>query len=136
MTKAKKHPRSDGTGHASERRNGVRRTSLDRLVAFSSEFQLGQPAYDDLRTRVLAIQQQAAELARLANTEELAERWERADRLRRYADALERCEATSLAAEPGERSDRVAWIRKAANWLDPLVGQRWPEVDDVPDSPV
>jgi len=61
---------------------------------------------------------------------------ERADRLRRYADALERCDVTLLAAEPGERSERVTWIRKAANWLDPLVGQRWPDVDDVPDSPV
>jgi len=75
MTKTNKKPRSDATGDAGVRRDGLRRMSLDRLVALSPEFQVGQPAYDDLRTRVLAIQQQAAELARLANTEELAERW-------------------------------------------------------------
>lgn len=118
--------------------DGLRRLSLDRLMAISPEF-LGQPAYDDVRSRVLAIQRRDAEFTRLAGMEELAEQWERAARLRRLADAIERCDPTSTTSElreHGERGEQVAWIRRAANWLDPLVGQSWPEVDDVPDSPV
>ena len=138
MSKNPKTRRSVSGTEADARRVGLRRLSLDRLTAISPEF-LGQTAYDDLRARVLAIRRRDAEFTRLAGMEELAGQWQRAARLRRFADAMERSNATSSTSElraHGERGEQVAWIRRAADWLDPLVGQSWPEVDDVPDSPV
>lgn len=138
MTKSQRRRRPVSATETSARREGLRRMSLDRLMAISPEL-LGQPAYGDLRARVLAIRRRDAEFTRLAGMEELADQWERAARLRRLADAIERGDATTTTSElreHGERGEQVAWIRRAANWLDPLVGESWPEVDDVPDSPV
>ncbi len=74
-----------------------------------------------------------AELERLAQIEKNAARLNRAAKLRAYADAL-----------PPAASDEAAWIRNAADWLDPIIDKHWPEVDvyvddklnDIdPDSP-
>lgn len=131
MTKSQRRRRAESAIETSARRDGLRRLSLDRLMAISPEF-LGQSNYDDVRARVLAIRRREAEFTRLAGMEELAEQWERAARLRRLDDAIERCDptlATSELREHGERGEQAAWIRRAANWLDPLVGQPWPEAD-------
>jgi len=136
MTKSQRRRRPVSTLETSPRRDGLRRLSLERLAFLSHQFELGQPVYDDLRSRVHAIRRRDAEFTRLAGTEESAEQWERAARLRRFADAIERCDATTMSAQLGDLSEQVAWIRRAADWLDPLVGQSWPEVDDVPDAPV
>lgn len=67
------------------------------------------------------------ELERLKQVEEWASKLERANRLRALAAELE---AKGLAA-----SDDVidaAWIRRAADWLDPTVVCHWEAVDDVP----
>jgi hypothetical protein len=70
------------------------------------------------------------ELDRLKETEELAERWRRATALREYASAMERG-AKVLTAAPNDRihASDVAWIRNAADWLDPLTQKHWPDVD-------
>ena len=68
-------------------------------------------------------------LKALHSIEQLAGRWDRAQRLRGFASALE-AGISSLA--PGEAEHRVwqaDWIRKRADWLDPLVLRGWQEVD-------
>jgi hypothetical protein len=67
-----------------------------------------------------------AELEKLKNIEDAAAKWERALRLRRFASALG--EAQNMVDGP----ELVAWIKRAADWLDPLSQTKWPEVDDAP----
>jgi HPt (histidine-containing phosphotransfer) domain-containing protein len=59
-----------------------------------------------------------AQLERLAHIEKKVARWHRAAKLRAYADSL-----------PSEAAEEAAWIRNAAEWLDPIVDEHWPEVD-------
>jgi hypothetical protein len=59
-----------------------------------------------------------AELERLAQIEKKVSRWHRAGKLRGYADAL-----------PPAAAIEAAWIRNAADWLDPVIDKHWPEVD-------
>lgn len=59
-----------------------------------------------------------SELERLAQVERKITRWDRAAKLRLYADAL-----------PSAAAAEAAWIRNAADWLDPLVDKHWPTVD-------
>jgi hypothetical protein len=59
-----------------------------------------------------------AELERLAQVQKKVARWHTAAKLRLYAGAL-----------PPAAADEAAWIRNAADWLDPLVDRHWPEVD-------
>lgn len=92
--------------------------------------------FGDARQQVVRICKAKAELDLLDRTEELVQRWERAQRLRDYAKALASSTANELTAEFDDRASRVAWILRAADWLDPLVNKPWPEVDDVPSSPV
>ncbi len=71
------------------------------------------------------------ELTRLKEIEQRAGQWERAGRLRRYADAVEamaKRDGLDLS-ERAEWAKKVAWIRHAADWLDPTVDAKWPEVD-------
>jgi hypothetical protein len=72
------------------------------------------------------------ELERLKVTEDLADRFRRAEALRVYADALKlrRFENQALDDETIER--RLRWIQQAADWLDPTLPGRWPAVDDAP----
>ena len=72
------------------------------------------------------------ELERLKKSEEFAERWRRAVALRSYADALERAGKGQTAGCTSESvQSELAWLRNAADWLDPLTSKHWPAVDDV-----
>ena len=66
-----------------------------------------------------------AELAQLEKAEKKATKWRRAQELRAYAEALESASAGCL----DELATEVAWLRNAADWLDPLVRKQWPTVD-------
>jgi hypothetical protein len=70
------------------------------------------------------------ELERLKHYEEVASQLKRAMRLRVLAEGMEQCGRFDDA----EGLTKVAWIRHAANWLDPLLDTSWPAVDDVRDS--
>lgn len=62
-------------------------------------------------------------LQQLQEAERDAARWRRARELREYAMAYER-------AFPDETAE-VAWLKRAADWLDPLREVSWPEIDDA-----
>lgn len=68
-------------------------------------------------------------LERLAAVEKEADRWARAERLRAFVRAFE--ETGTLGAEQRAFAD---WTLNAADWLDPLLRKRWPEVDEAPNS--
>jgi hypothetical protein len=74
-------------------------------------------------------QQRERSLKVLHAIEALALRWERAQRLRAFAAALEESVAVTPPTDPEHRANQLAWIRKRAGWLDPLVRSPWPEVD-------
>lgn len=66
-------------------------------------------------------------LDQLKHVEEWASKLERANRLRALAVEFESKQLRS--------SDDVvdaAWIRRAADWLDPTVDCRWDDVDNAP----
>src|ERR1700682_5978241 len=63
----------------------------------------------------------------LEKTEKTVQQWHRARLLREYADALGKNEQDGKTAE---RLADVAWIRDAADWLDPLVAKVSPDVGD------
>ena len=74
------------------------------------------------------------ELTRLRKAEQAALQWERAERLRRYAEGLEarlRLSGVDLSRD-AEWSEKLSWLNKSADWLDPLVDSPWPEVDNAP----
>ena len=68
----------------------------------------------------------SAELQRLKQAENRVQRWHTAELLRGYAHALE---AETRQSKLHQGALTAAWIRNAADWLDPLMGKRWPEVD-------
>lgn len=70
------------------------------------------------------------ELERLKHFEDAASQLDRAVRLRDLADGMEK---SGKFSNP-EGLEKLAWIRSAADWLDPLVDKRWPAVDDVHDN--
>jgi hypothetical protein len=77
------------------------------------------------RVRLAAIRRSAIE--QLKRAEEWALRLERANRLRALA--------TEFEAKKVKSSDDVvdaAWLRRAADWLDPTVECRWDDVDNAP----
>jgi len=59
-----------------------------------------------------------AELERLTKIERKVALSHRAAKLRAYADSL-----------PPAAAVESAWIRNAADWLDPIIDKHWPEVD-------
>lgn len=71
------------------------------------------------------------QLGCLEDVEKVMEKWERARRLRRFADALE---VTGKAITHGEVVADSAWIRNAADWLDPLRAKDWALVDGEPET--
>ncbi|RKP47508.1 hypothetical protein [Trinickia fusca] len=77
------------------------------------------------RERLREIQRVA--LDHLKRVEEWASKLERANRLRALATAFE---SKQLAASGGGVD--AAWIRRAADWLDPTVERRWDDVDNGP----
>lgn len=72
-----------------------------------------------------------AQLEKLAAYERMADRYERAMRLRRFADVLDK----SGCLDPSKAHASISWLRNAAEWLDPTVRQHWPGVDDVDGVP-
>ena len=68
-----------------------------------------------------------AQLDKLERVEKLADRYNRAAKLRSFARTLEACGRNS----PAGTQTSLDWIRDAADWLDPTVGRHWPEVDDA-----
>lgn len=77
-----------------------------------------------LRERQSAAKDQ---LATLAKFEKMADEYERARRLRNFAVVLEKTGSIDVAAAP----ESLAWLRNAADWLDPTIQRHWHEVDDV-----
>ena len=65
-----------------------------------------------------------AEFDRLKVVEQETVKWRRAQELRAFANALE----NSIAGSNDARAEQVAWIRNAADWLDPTVKKYWPAV--------
>lgn len=61
------------------------------------------------------------EQAQFKHLEEEAQDLERANRIRAYADAVERQALESAEGLTDEVSDWLAWARAKADWLDPLV---------------
>lgn len=61
-----------------------------------------------------------AERAKLKQFEEHALAWESAQRLRAYADAVER-HALATNGLTEELQDWLAWARAKADWIDPLI---------------
>ncbi len=70
--------------------------------------------YEFLATR------RANEIERFKQLETSATNWERAARLRAFADAME-VQAKAGGNLSAERNDWLAWVRAKADWLDPLV---------------
>lgn len=77
------------------------------------------------RERLREIQRVA--LDHLKRVEEWASKLERANRLRALATEFE---SKQLTASDGVVD--AAWIRRAADWLDPTVECRWDDVDNAP----
>lgn len=80
--------------------------------------------YEFLTTR------RANEIARFKQLETATTNWERAARLRTFADALEE-QAKAGGDLSAEQIKRLAWIRAKADWLDPLI----PVSDPILDAP-
>ncbi len=72
--------------------------------------------------------QRADEVERFKNVEASATDWERAARLRVFADAVEN-EARSCGGLSPEQLDWLAWVRAKADWLDPLIQVSDPILD-------
>lgn len=68
----------------------------------------------------------AEEAENFEQLESQASNWERAARLRNYADAAERQAIAAGGVFSAEHADWLAWARAKADWLDPLV-----QVSDV-----
>lgn len=85
------------------------------------------------RGRLLRERQDAAkaELEKLAAYERMADKYERAARLRRFADVLDK----TGYLDPSKAHVSLNWLRNAAEWLDPTVRKHWPAVDDVEGAP-
>ncbi|HNH34680.1 MAG TPA: hypothetical protein PK375_02135, partial [Rhodocyclaceae bacterium] len=62
----------------------------------------------------------ANEIERFKQLETAATDWERAARLRAFADALEE-QAKAGSDFSAEQLERLAWVRAKADWLDPLI---------------
>jgi hypothetical protein len=73
------------------------------------------------------------QLRLLDKLEQQALKWERAERLRAYANSMEKLaiESGHDLKEETSLTERLEWIRHKADWLDPMVASSWPEVDDV-----
>jgi hypothetical protein len=67
----------------------------------------------------------------LKEVEKVMEKWERARRLRRFADALD---AAEKGISHGDVVADGAWVRDAADWRDPLCAKVWPLVGDEPNA--
>jgi len=116
-----------------------------RMLAKAAEARVRQEMRDEdeRRWREEAARREARErrkaaaMIRIEKVEKVAAAWRRAQDLQAWASALEK-EAASRAAA-GDQPDveevaaEVAWVRRAADWLDPLVQGRLPVADGIED---
>jgi hypothetical protein len=85
-------------------------------------FRLAAARYEFLSAR------RADEIARFKELEADATNWERAARLRAFADAKER-QARGERELLADQAAWLAWVRAKADWLDPLVAVSDPILD-------
>lgn len=130
----------------SDRKNGIRiderlneivvlivseaaRQKRQRQVALENKIKAEQEMRERWERRRIREEQ----LRLLDKLEQQATGWERAERLRAYANSMEK-----MAIEHGHDlktetaiSERLEWIRHKADWLDPMIASSWPEVDNA-----
>lgn len=102
------------------------KTILPELIRKAAELTIDRQMRDEERERERIDREERetiiagrnSELERLAQVERKIARWDRAAKLRLYADAL-----------PPAATAEAAWIRNAADWLDPIIDKHWPTVD-------
>lgn len=105
------------------------RQKRQRQVALENKIKAEQ----EMRERWERQRIRDGQLRLLDKLEQQATKWERAERLRAYANSMER-----MAIEHGHElaadttiSERLEWIRHKADWLDPMIASSWPEVDNA-----
>jgi hypothetical protein len=69
-------------------------------------------------------------LKQLESYEQMARNLDRAESLRRLAEKI----LALASTQPLSKEEHIAHLIVMADWLDPTVAKRWPEVDDVPDK--
>lgn len=113
---------ADGRDPIENRLEIVLPTLMQKAAEFTIERQMRNEDKERERAeqeeREIVIAGRNAELERLTQIEKKVARWHRATRLRAYAASL-----------PAAAADEAAWIRNAADWLDPIIDGPWPEVD-------
>ena len=114
----------------------LKRHALEQSVRDALAKERAERAEAERQRRQALIDIKKGQLSRLEAVEKEAAQWLRARRLERYAKALHtRADSDSTPSEARERLIAEArWVEVAAAWLNPLVRQHWPEVDDAPDS--
>lgn len=118
---------SDGVSQPLERRlEGVVQRIWRRVSGIRVDAELRKEEQSRLKAhwaRQEAIDAaRAGELERLRRTEQFVQSWRRAQDLRDYAGAMERAGGGPTASmAPHTFEQELEWIRKAADWLDPLV---------------
>ena len=102
---------------------------MDELRAKEAEQRRRREAHERAEARYRYLKDRRdREVARLEQLEEDVANWERASRLRAYADAVER-EALSMGEAGPELQEWLAWVRAKADWLDPRIQVSDPILD-------
>jgi hypothetical protein len=129
---------SDGAREPLEKRLG---RLASRMLAKAAEAKVRQEMSEEdnrrwqaeAARREVQERRKAAALARLETAESNASAWRRAQELREWASALESEAASRVVAGDPPDTEKVTaeanWIRRAADWLDPLVQGRMPLAD-------
>ena len=126
---------SDGSSAPLERRLD---DVIPMILAKATELRVRREMREEERKRWQAAEarrqvrerRREKELERVKQVEEWAASWRRAESLRAFATALEQAERIDRN-EPitPEAVEQLAWIRNAADWLDPLVDSKWPAME-------
>jgi len=118
-----------------------RRAAVEQLIAREEAEAAARRFEEAERIRKERAQIADKQLHRLRTFETLAKQLERAQQLRHLADALERAGVVLVSEDDDVEKEQskgqlgqVAWLRRAADWLDPTIRKHWPEVDGG-DSP-
>lgn len=121
---------SDGASPIADRLGDIVERVMTKAAELAVEHEMREEEHQRWEARAARRRAMEAErtkeLERLKATEEAVQQWHRAKLLREYASALE--SSAALKSE-GDANREVAWIRNAADWLDPLVEKTWPQVD-------
>jgi hypothetical protein len=117
--------------------NAYRRAAVEQHIAREEAAAAARKFAEVERIRTEKAQVADRELRRLRTFESLAKQLERAQRLRHLADTLDKAGVvlvvrnTTYDEEKSEaKLGQVAWLRGAADWLDPTMRADWPEVDE------